>query len=199
PWAQSRQTALLANQPLGLATVTRPFHPLFGQTFEVLKVRRLTGRESLSLRHPERGSLAILRDWTDWAPPGASPPPACPDHAAGRPSNARNAARRLQALRPSKLSLRQWAGPWPEALSLGQSTGRPPAPRLCAQYRRRSRRSVHQQPAITSGRARPDMRHQHRVIAASRRPWIDRLGSFTCPVRLDAGRRYSRQYGHVLP
>jgi hypothetical protein len=43
------------------------------------------------------------------------------------------------------------------------------------------------------------MRHQHRVIAASRRPWIDRFGSFTCPVRLDAGRRYSRQYGHVLP
>ena len=73
--AQSRQTALLANSSLGLATVTRPFHPLFGQTFEVLKVRRLTGRECLSLRHPERGSLAILRDWTDWAPPGASPPP----------------------------------------------------------------------------------------------------------------------------
>jgi hypothetical protein len=43
------------------------------------------------------------------------------------------------------------------------------------------------------------MRHQYRVIAASRRAWIDRIGSFTCPVRLDTGRRYSRQYGHVLP
>jgi hypothetical protein len=128
-----------------------------------------------------------------------TPPPACPNHAAGRPSDARNAARRLQALWPSKLPLRRWAGPWPEALSFGQSTGHPPAPRLCTQYRRRSRRSVHQQPANTSGRARPDMRHQYRVIAASRRPWIDRLGSFTCPVRLEADRRYSRQYGHVLP
>ncbi len=77
-WAQSRQTALFANPSLGLATVTRPFHPLYGQTLEVLKVRRLAGRESLSLRHPERGSLAICRDWTDWAPPGASPPPGSP-------------------------------------------------------------------------------------------------------------------------
>ena len=73
--AHSRQTALLTNPSLGFATVIRPSHPFYGQTFEVLKVRRLTGRESLSLRHPERGSLAILRDWTDWAPPGASPPP----------------------------------------------------------------------------------------------------------------------------
>jgi hypothetical protein len=127
-----------------------------------------------------------------------TPPPACPDHA-GRPSYARNVACRLQALRPSKLPLRQWAGPWPKALSLGQSTGRLPAPKLCPQYRCRSRRSVHQQPANTPGRARPDMRHQYRVIAASRRLWIDRLGSLTYQVRLDAGRRYSRQYGHVLP
>lgn len=37
--------------------------------FEVLKVRRLSGQESLSLRHGERGSFALLRDWTDWAPP----------------------------------------------------------------------------------------------------------------------------------
>jgi Family of unknown function (DUF5372) len=45
--------------------------------FEVLKVRRLSGQESLSLRHGERGSFALPRDWTDWAPPGASPPPDC--------------------------------------------------------------------------------------------------------------------------
>jgi hypothetical protein len=58
---------------LGFATVTHPFHRLRGQTFEVLKVRRLSGQESLSLRHAERGTFAMLRNWTDWAPPGASP------------------------------------------------------------------------------------------------------------------------------
>jgi len=60
---------------LGFATVTHPFHRLRGQTFEVLKTRRLSGQESLSLRHPERGTFAMLRNWTDWAPPGASPSP----------------------------------------------------------------------------------------------------------------------------
>jgi Family of unknown function (DUF5372) len=63
------------NRFLGSATVTHPFHRLRGQTFEVLKVRRLSGQESLSLRHPERGTFAMLRNWTDWAPPGASPSP----------------------------------------------------------------------------------------------------------------------------
>ena len=60
---------------MGFATVTHPFHRLRGQTFEVLKVRRLSGQESLSLRHPERGTFAMLSNWTDWAPPGASPSP----------------------------------------------------------------------------------------------------------------------------
>jgi Family of unknown function (DUF5372) len=52
-------------------------HPLRGRTFEVLKVRRLSGQEILSLRHPNLGSIAMPRDWTDWAPPGAQPPPEC--------------------------------------------------------------------------------------------------------------------------
>ncbi len=47
------------------------------RTFEVLKVRRLSGQEMLSLRHPNLGSIAMPRDWTDWAPPGAQPPPEC--------------------------------------------------------------------------------------------------------------------------
>jgi hypothetical protein len=62
---------------LGSATVSHPFHPLRGQTFEVLKVRRLSGQDSLSLRHPNRGTIAMPRDWTNWAPPGAEPPPGC--------------------------------------------------------------------------------------------------------------------------
>jgi len=136
--------------------------------------------------------------------PTRTTPPDRRRYAPGRASDARNAAGRLQALWPAQLPLRRWAGTWPKALSLGQSEGGPPAPRLCAQYRRRSRRPAHQQPANASRRARPDMRHQYRVTAASRRSWIDRFGidrrgSLTRPVRLDAGWRHSRQYGRVLP
>ena len=63
----TRRTALLANQPLGSAEVTHPFHPLRGQRFVVLKVRRVSGVETLSLRHVELGSFALPREWTDWA------------------------------------------------------------------------------------------------------------------------------------
>jgi Family of unknown function (DUF5372) len=38
----------------------------------VLKVRTVSGVETLSLRHAEMGSLAVPRDWTDWAPPGTA-------------------------------------------------------------------------------------------------------------------------------
>jgi hypothetical protein len=59
---------------LGLAAITHPFHPLRGQQFAVLKLRTVSGIELLSLRHPELGSFAVARDWTDWAAPGTSPP-----------------------------------------------------------------------------------------------------------------------------
>jgi hypothetical protein len=54
---------------LGSAEVTHPFHPLRGQHFVVLKVRRVSDVETLSLRHPDLGSFAMIREWTDWAPP----------------------------------------------------------------------------------------------------------------------------------
>jgi Family of unknown function (DUF5372) len=60
---------------LGLAEVIHPFHPLRGQRFVVLKVRRVSSVETLSLRHADLGSFAMPRDWTDWAPIGAQ---ACP-------------------------------------------------------------------------------------------------------------------------
>jgi hypothetical protein len=56
---------------LGSAEVTHPFHPLRGQRFVVLKVRRVSGVETLSLRHGELGSFAMAQEWTDWAPPDA--------------------------------------------------------------------------------------------------------------------------------
>ena len=75
PWPQSHRTALRPRQTLGLTEITHPFHPLRGQRFIVLKVRKVSGVEILSLRHTEMGSLAIPRDWTDWAPPGTSVEP----------------------------------------------------------------------------------------------------------------------------
>src|ERR1700746_2240368 len=73
--AQLLRTALRPGQTLGLTEITHPFHPLRGQRFIVLKVRKVSGVEILSLRHTELGSLAIPRDWTDWAPPGTSVEP----------------------------------------------------------------------------------------------------------------------------
>ena len=60
---------------LGSAEITHPFHPLRGQRFVVLKVRTVSGVETLSLRQAELGSFAVAREWTDWAPPGAQAVP----------------------------------------------------------------------------------------------------------------------------
>ena len=46
--------------------MNHPFHPLKGQSFPVLKTRWLSGRETLILRDLERGSISVLREWTDW-------------------------------------------------------------------------------------------------------------------------------------
>jgi hypothetical protein len=62
-------------QPLGSAEITHPFHPLRGHQFDVLKIRKVSGVETLSLRHAERGSFAVPREWTDWAPPGTPSEP----------------------------------------------------------------------------------------------------------------------------
>jgi hypothetical protein len=55
---------------LGSAEVVHPFHPLRGRRFIVLRIRRVFGVETLSLRDAELGSFAMPREWTDWAPPG---------------------------------------------------------------------------------------------------------------------------------
>jgi len=76
-WAfpRSHRTALRSSRPLGSAEITHPFHPLRGQRFVVLKVRTVSGVETLSLRQAELGSFAVAREWTDWAPPGAQAVP----------------------------------------------------------------------------------------------------------------------------
>jgi len=67
---RSHRTALLPRPPLGSAEITHPFHPFRGQRFVVLKVRKVSGVETLSLRQAELGSFAMPREWTDWGPPG---------------------------------------------------------------------------------------------------------------------------------
>jgi len=57
---------------LGWAEVCHPFHPLKGQRFQVLKTRRVGGTETLILREPTRGSIAVRREWTDWDPATAA-------------------------------------------------------------------------------------------------------------------------------
>jgi hypothetical protein len=59
---------------LGWAEVRHPFHPLKGQRFPVLKTRRVGGAETLILREPTRGSIAVRREWTDWDVATASEP-----------------------------------------------------------------------------------------------------------------------------
>ena len=54
---------------MGSAEITHPFHPLRGQRFVVLKIRRVSGVATLSLRHVDLGSFGIPQEWTDFGPP----------------------------------------------------------------------------------------------------------------------------------
>jgi hypothetical protein len=49
--------------------ITHPFHPLAGQRFAILKVRKIAGQDVLSLFDEKRGSLTMPRAWTDQAEP----------------------------------------------------------------------------------------------------------------------------------
>lgn len=59
------RTALGSNTPWESAEITHPFHPLRGQRFAVLKIRKVGGVECLSLRGTAGGTFAVPRDWTD--------------------------------------------------------------------------------------------------------------------------------------
>ena len=73
---RSALTAQSDSSPLGWAEIRHPFHPLRGQSFPILKQRRVAGVDTLVLRGLERGSFSVLRDWTDRADP-------CPYEAMG--------------------------------------------------------------------------------------------------------------------
>ena len=70
-----RTQSIIAKIDLSNIASTHTFHPLRGRRFVVLKLRKDSGVETLSLRHTEMGSFAVPREWTDWAPPGTSSGP----------------------------------------------------------------------------------------------------------------------------
>lgn len=69
--AQYKLTALLNKNHLGYAKITHPYHPFHGQSFPILKIKNISGIETLSLKHPTRGSFAVSREWTDQAKPSS--------------------------------------------------------------------------------------------------------------------------------
>jgi len=68
-WGRSTRTAHEPSEPLGWAEIRHPFHPRRGQSFPVLKTRRVAGVDTLILRGLEHGSFSVAREWTDWADP----------------------------------------------------------------------------------------------------------------------------------
>jgi hypothetical protein len=64
---------------LGSAAITHPYHPLRGQQFPLLKIRRIGGVETVIL-HGIDGTFAVPLAWTDRAEPnpwqtiGINPP-----------------------------------------------------------------------------------------------------------------------------
>ena len=73
-WAFRRSTRTTpdTNSSLGWVTITHPFHPLCQQQFSVLKRRRVSGVQTLIIRHPDRGSFAVAEEWTDWGQPSTA-------------------------------------------------------------------------------------------------------------------------------
>ncbi|MEA5467225.1 DUF5372 family protein [Leptothoe sp. PORK10 BA2] len=50
---------------MGSVTITHPFHPYSGQTFEVLKARRVSGQETVLVKGGISGTFSIPLSWTD--------------------------------------------------------------------------------------------------------------------------------------
>ena len=52
----------MLNQDYGAATITHPFHPLYGQTFSILKVRRYPAGRHYSLQC-ENDVICVPESW----------------------------------------------------------------------------------------------------------------------------------------
>lgn len=65
-WSEYRTTHHPVSQPQ-VFTVTHPFHPLRGQTLEVLVVRNHWGADRVSYVGPDGRSRSLPIEWTDLA------------------------------------------------------------------------------------------------------------------------------------
>lgn len=60
--ARQQQKALEHRRDLGTVTILHPYHPLYGQSFPVLKVRKVDGQRRYSLRS-EDDVFSIPESW----------------------------------------------------------------------------------------------------------------------------------------
>jgi hypothetical protein len=54
---------------LGSATITHYYHPLRGQEFRILKLRKVGGIQTLMLRDSAGNTFAVPQSWTDHGEP----------------------------------------------------------------------------------------------------------------------------------
>lgn len=63
PSAQQQQKALDHSRDLGTVTILHPYHPLYGQSFPILKIRKVDGQRHYSLRS-EDDVFSVPESWT---------------------------------------------------------------------------------------------------------------------------------------
>lgn len=61
-WARQQQKALDHSRDLGTATILHPYHPLYGQSFPILKIRKVDGQRRYSLRS-EDDIFSVPESW----------------------------------------------------------------------------------------------------------------------------------------
>jgi len=72
--AQSERIAQLLNKDLGTVTITHPYHPLYGQSFPVLKTRRYPSGRRFSLLVKD-DVISVPESWI--RPPAPEGDPCC--------------------------------------------------------------------------------------------------------------------------
>ena len=70
--ARSQQTAHDHKKDLGYLIITHPFHPLKGQAYKILQVRKVNGVRLYSVA-TESGSIGVPESWTDHDPLSLNP------------------------------------------------------------------------------------------------------------------------------
>ena len=57
------------NEPSVWTEITHPYHPFRGKRLRVLKTKKISGEETVILEGTERGTISVLREWTDLSDP----------------------------------------------------------------------------------------------------------------------------------